>query len=404
MTTDLLTEPVQCDAKPISAPAACPPASAKAYAPPRMLPEIGGRRGPLSRINTWLRKNLVENVLLRRQAERLYLVFGGHIFFETLHAGVHYGLFSLLKRQPGLTRQQIAQELGMGEQPARIMILGLVASGMIKQRFKRLYNTWLSAELLCEDSATNIIPYVYLQHHVMYPGMKHFCEALRTGKNAGLEEFAGVEPTLYERLRHDPFVERIFHDAMSALSVQTNRILADYLDLAQTKYLIDIGGGDATNIMTLARQHHHLRASVFDFPSVCQIAKERISATGMNDRLSAIPGNAFEDAFPQGADCFLFAHFCTIWSEAKNRLLYKKAFDALPAGGRVVVFNMMQSNDESGPLSAAVGSPYFLTIATGEGMLYTWDEYAKWLNDAGFSDVKCQVLPRDHGFITGIKR
>jgi ubiquinone/menaquinone biosynthesis C-methylase UbiE len=361
-------------------------------------------KSAFGRVTQWLKRRVVEGVLLRRQAERLYLVFGGHIFFQTLHAGVSYGLFSLLKERPGLTRQQVAKELGIGEQPARIMILGLVAARLIRQRGRRLYNTVLSSELLCPDSPTNIIPYVYLQHHVMYPGMKHFCEALQAGRNVGLKEFLGDEPTLYQRLRHEPEVEQIFHDAMSALSVQTNAMLADHLDLSGVKHLVDVGGGDGTNIIALARRHPQLKASVFDFPSVCEIARERIAANDLAERLSAIEGNAFEDRFPQGADCFLFAHFCTIWSREKNKELFKRAYEALPSGGRVVIFNMMQHNDESGPLSAAVGSPYFLTIATGGGMLYTWNEYASWLSEAGFSDVTQQALPRDHGFVIGVKR
>lgn len=373
------------------------------YQSRRDLPEVTRTPGVFRRLKTWLTRHVIEGVLLRRQAEHLYLVFGGHIFFQSLHAAVHFGLFSLLKKRPGLTRQEIARELGIEEQPARIMILGLVSSGLIKQKSSRLYNTRLSAELLCEESPTNIIPYVYLQHYVMYPGMQHFCEAIRTGKNAGLKEFLGDEPTLYQRLQHDPHVEAVFHDAMSALSVQTNAILAENLELSGVNHLVDVGGGDGTNIITLARSNPHLHASVFDFASVCEIAEKRIAANGLGSRLSTIQGNAFENEFPRDADCFLFAHFCTIWSETKNRLLYKKAFDALPPGGRVVVFNMMQANDESGPLSAAVGSPYFLTIATGEGMLYTWEEYESWLRDAGFRDVTCKALPRDHGFIIGIK-
>ena len=380
------------------------PSTDASYISRKELPGVSSPHGLTAKLKRWFKQYLVERWFLRRQSERLYLVFGGHIFFQTLHAGVHYGLFALLKQRPGLTRREIADELGIKEQPARIMILGLVASRLIKQRGQRLYNTVLSAELLCEDSPTNIIPYVYLQHHVMYPGMQHFCEAVRTGKNAGLKEFLGDEPTLYQRLRHQPNIEKVFHNAMSALSVQTNATLADNLDLSGVRRLIDVGGGDGTNIMTLARRHPHLQASVFDFPSVCDIANDRIAVSEMADRLTTIPGNAFADEFPRGADCFLFAHFCTIWSEDKNRLLFKKAYDALPRGGRVVVFNMMQANDESGPLSAAVGSPYFLAIATGEDMLYTWNEYASWLRDAGFSDVSCTTLPRDHGFITGIKR
>ena len=68
-----------------------------------------------------------------------------------------------------------------------------------------------------------------------------------------------------------------------------------------------------------------------------------------------------------------------------------------------MIFNMMQNDEGTGPLSAAVGSPYFLTLATGEGMLYSWKEYEGLFREAGFLKVKRIVLPRDHGVITGIK-
>ena len=64
---------------------------------------------------------------------------------------------------------------------------------------------------------------------------------------------------------------------------------------------------------------------------------------------------------------------------------------------------MMQRNDEQGPLTAAIGSPYFLTLATGEGMLYTWNEYEAWMRDAGFAHVKKHALPKDHGVVIGTK-
>ena len=83
--------------------------------------------------------------------------------------------------------------------------------------------------------------------------------------------------------------------------------------------------------------------------------------------------------------------------------MLKKCYDSLPSGGKVLIFNMMQRDNETGPLSAAVGSPYFLTLATGEGMLYSWSEYQRWMREAGFVDVKKQVLLRDHGVISGTK-
>ena len=106
----------------------------------------------------------------------------------------------------------------------------------------------------------------------------------------------------------------------------------------------------------MARRWTHLRATVFDSPTVCEIARKNIATSGFADRLDAIPGDCFADPFPKGADCLMFAHFFTIWGEKKDRELLKKCYDALPPGGKVIIFNMMQHDDETGPLSAAVGS------------------------------------------------
>jgi hypothetical protein len=136
---------------------------------------------------------------------------------------------------------------------------------------------------------------------------------------------------------------------------------------------------------------------------VCEIAEKNIRAAGLSPRLRTQPGDCFADPFPASADCLLFAHFFTIWSEDADRQILQKSFASLPSGGKVIIFNMMQRNDETGPLSAAVGSPYFLTLATGRGMLYTWREYEEWARAAGFSPIERHVLPRDHGAIVGVK-
>jgi cyclopropane fatty-acyl-phospholipid synthase-like methyltransferase len=190
---------------------------------------------------------------------------------------------------------------------------------------------------------------------------------------------------------------------MEDISVQANASFAELVDLAKVRHLVDVGGGNGANIIQLARKYPSLRASVFDSPTVCEIARANIRAAGFADRLDAVPGNCFPDPFPKGADCLLFCHFFTIWTEEKDRFLFKKAYDALPSGGTVMIFNMMQSDNEDGPWAAAMGSPYFLTLATGEGMLYTWSEYESWMREVGFTNVQRQSLPREHGVIRGTK-
>ena len=344
-----------------------------------------------------------ERWLLRRPLNHMYHLIGGHIYFQTVSTAVQLDLFTLLARRGPLTRPQLALELKIAEQPTRILLLGLVTLGLLRRRGATYANTRLADQMLNRDRPRNIADIVLWQHFINYRAMAHFHAALLANRNVGLSEFSGSEPTLYQRLVHQPAVEKIFQDAMEAISRQANHLLAEALDFSQIQHLVDIGGGNGANIIQLARRYPHLKADVFDAPSVCAIASEKIKAANLADRLGAVPGDCFQDEFPAGVDCILFCHFMTIWSAARNQALLQKAFRALAPGGVVVVFNQMQNDTEDGPLSAALGSPYFLTLATGEGMLYTGNEYEQWMQAAGFARVLRRKLIRDHALIIGLK-
>jgi predicted O-methyltransferase YrrM len=344
-----------------------------------------------------------DEVVLRRQWQQFYLVFGGHIFFQTLRTAVKLDLFTLLEDEGPMTRSDIQQRLGIEEQPARILLLGCAAAGLLRKQGDRYSNTVLARQLLVKDSPGNVSAYIELQHQAMYKAMPWMYESVMENRNVGLQEFEGGEPTFYQRLAHYPELEKVFQEAMQELSAHANGLLARYVDFSGVAYVVDVGGGDGSNLIQLARQWPHLRGTVFDSPTVCEIARQHIAEAGLSDRIDTSPGDCFDDPFPQNADCFLFAHFFTIWSKESDCAILKKTFDALPSGGKVLIFNMMQDDDETGPLSAAVGSPYFLTLATGSGMLYTWQEYESWIRDAGFVNVVRQSLPRDHGVVIGTK-
>ena len=261
----------------------------------------------------------MEGVILHREVERLYLVFGGHIFFQTLRTAVQLDLFTLLAKEGPLTRKEIARRLNIEEQPARIVVLGLTVVGLLRKRGKRYSNSYLADLLFVKDSPRKITSYVELQHRAMYKGLYWMLDSVREYRNVGIKEFAGNEPTLYERLAHDPEVEKIFQEAMQELSVQANADMARFVDLTGVKHLVDVGGGDGTNIIAMARRWPNLRATVFDSPTVCEIARKNIAGerdcrpAGCRSR-----GMLSPIRFPRDADCLMFAHFFTIWGESKG--------------------------------------------------------------------------------------
>ncbi len=336
--------------------------------------------------------------------ERLTLIAGGHTAFQLLWAGVELGLFDHLSAHPGLDRRAVSEALGIGDQPARILLTGLTALGLITKAGDGYRNAELTEQMLVKGKPGYAAPILGWQAHIVYPGLKHFLAALKAGTNLGLAEFPGEGETLYQRLTQHPELEKVFQDAMSALSRQANAHLLEAYDFGRFSHLIDAGGGDGTNAIALARRFPKLKVTVFDSPSVCRIAEANIRRAGLSDRVFTHAGDFLRDPFPSGIDAVIYCHILTIWSRERNLALLRKTYESLPPGGAALIFNMMADDDETGPLSTALGSPYFLAIATGEGMLYPWKDYEDLLRQAGFATVERRDgLPLNHGLIVATK-
>lgn len=333
----------------------------------------------------------------------IVLIACGHTAFQLLWAGVQLGVFDTLSKTPNLTRDEIAKQIGLQSQPARILMTGLAALNLVKKENGRFYNTAIVENLLTRGSQNNMIDVLGWQAHIVYPSEVDFIESLKQFKNVGLRHFKGDADNIYHRLPYDSFIAKVFHDAMSSLSGSANANLAKLPIFKDIKHLVDAGGGDGTNAITLVKAHPHLRVTVFDGATACDKAKEKIAAAGLTEQIATYAGDFFIDTFPHDIDAVLFGHMMPIWSPERDTALLRRAYDALPSGGKVLVFNMMGDDDEIGPMSAALGSPYFLTTATGEGMMYSWHEHESFLAAAGFHQTERHVLPKDHGLLIGVK-
>ncbi|XSG84308.1 MAG: methyltransferase [Methylohalobius sp. ZOD2] len=336
--------------------------------------------------------------------ERLILIAGGHTAFQLLWAGIQLGVFDQLATKPGLNGEQLTENIKLEEYPGRILLTGLTALGLIKKTEEGYFNASLTNQMLVPGKPGYAAPILGWQAHIVYPGLMHFIESLQQSRNVGLEKFPGEGNTLYERLVSHPHLEKIFQDAMSALSQQANAHLIQAYDFNAFSHIVDAGGGDGTNAITLANSFSNLNVTVFDSPSVCEIARKKINAAGLSDRVSVWPGNFLTDPFPPNIDAVLYCHILTIWSMEHNLQLIRKTHAALPSGGAVLIFNMMGDDDETGPLSTALGSPYFLAIATGEGMLHSWKDYETVLHQAGFAHLqRFADFSLSHGLIVAKK-
>ncbi len=350
---------------------------------------------------------IIEKGILGKKLDKGMMVLFGPIYFQTLNAAVRLDLFTKLRKLGSLTKAEIAKQLDIEIKPASILVTVLVTIGFLKRSHKNgefyYKNTVLADIFLDKNQKTNIADIIGWYHHIVYRPMFWFTESLQQNTNLGLKEIPGTDGNLYQRLTHHPQLEKVFESAMEQLSLTANKMLTEFVDLSTVRHLVDVGGGNATNIIALAKKNPHLKTTVFDSPTVCKLAAENIAKHGMEEYCSTFEGNCFVDNFPRDADCFLFSHFLDIWSEEENALLTRKSYEALPLGGQIIILDNPLWENERGSFAAAASAPYFLGLASGHAHIYTVNDFKKWLRDAGFKKIRHQRLPQEHVAIIGIK-
>jgi cyclopropane fatty-acyl-phospholipid synthase-like methyltransferase len=224
--------------------------------------------------------------------------------------------------------------------------------------------------------------------------------------NVGIKTLPGRGNTISQRLAYDRKLESKFQKAMSSASMLKSYLLTlSLVDLGKIKHLLDLGGGDGTIALWLQKKYPKMKISIFELPSVCRMARKNIKKHGLSHKISVIPGNFFEDSFPEDVDAMLFCKTLPNFSPETNQKLIKKCYDSLPKGGMLIISDPCCNEEQTGPLTAALYASYYLTLSTGEGMIYTVGEYIKWLRDAGFSKVRNYANSFEgHCVIVGVKQ
>lgn len=318
-------------------------------------------------------------------APRLFL--RGFAGFQVLVAGHRLGLFELLARSPGWRLEDIRDELGLPDRSARALLLSCASLGLVKRDGAAGYrNSRAIDRMFVGPRRAWTIPHLEAFHHLMYQPFFHLTEALQQGRNLGVLALPGSGNTFYERFESDAETRRVFYAWMK--SIKRNGVPEPVVaSLRDRRHLLDVGGGDGDNAIELARQLPELRITIVDLADTCELAARNVAAAGLSNRITMHPANFVDEALPQGADAILFAHIFNIYSDETNRMLVEKSAAAVPAGGKLIVYNLVSNDDERGPWYAGFMSLYFQVLATGTGLVYPPKRYQDWFAGAGFASL-----------------
>ncbi len=178
--------------------------------------------------------------------------------------------------------------------------------------------------------------------------------------------------------------------AMDAVNSRVGVALADALDWSTASSFVDVGGARGNLAAVLVQVHPHLTGICFDLPPVRSLFDEHIATLGLTESVSFHGGNFRQDPLPS-ADVFIFGHVLHGTNDEDNRTLLGKAYRALPAGGRVAIYDRMINDDCRGPALSLLGNLNMLLTTPG-GSEYTPSECRALLEAAGFTDFTARSI------------
>lgn len=317
-------------------------------------------------------------------------IASGYGAAKALMSAVSLGLYTRLAGGP-MTLDEIMQTYGFLRRPAMDFLDLLVSVGLLKRlgdgAGARYCNTAATAAFLNRNQPDYIGGILELWDKRNYCFWANITDALQTGK-AQNETKAGEAP-FFETLYADRTQLEGFMDAMTGASVRNFEKLAQIFPFDFYQTLTDIGGADALLSRIVSTAHPHIQCTSFDLPAVTEIAAGKIATAGLTDRIDAVAGDFFTDPFPQ-ADVITMGMILHDWNLERKKFLIKKAYDALPVDGALIVIEHL-IDDARRHNSFGLFMSLTMLMEFGDAFDFTGSEFICWCREAGFK--RFEIVP-----------
>ncbi|WP_232376684.1 acetylserotonin O-methyltransferase [Amycolatopsis aidingensis] len=317
----------------------------------------------------------------------------GYWAAKTFLSAAELELFTVLAEQPA-TEPELRDRLGLHPRATQDFLDALVGLGVLDKDGDRYRNSAAAQTYLDKNSPRYIGGFCKLLnfHFQMWGGLT---DLLRTGES---QMRGGYD---FDKLYEAPERVRAFLEAMDGASSAVGPALAEAFDWSSYKSFVDVGGARGNAAAGIARAHPHLHGGCYDLAPVEPFFDEHMARLGLSEQVTFYPGDFFTDPLPE-TDVVIFGHVLHDWDDERRMTLLRKAFDALPAGGCVLVYDALVDHAASYPTSLLTSLN--MRLLTPGGSEYTAERAYSWLTAAGFTDLTTSPLVGPDKLICGHKR
>jgi (2Fe-2S) ferredoxin/predicted O-methyltransferase YrrM len=276
----------------------------------------------------------------------------------------------------GGSAAEIAARLKASPRAVEMLLNALTVMGMLEKRDGVFHNTAASARYFTSASPDNAR--MAMMHQVrLWRSWSHLTESVRTGRPAPPDPEPATEA---------------FIAAMHRIAAERAPQVVNAVGAAGAKRLLDVGGGSGAYSIAFARANRELRAEILDRPAVLEIARRHIAEAGLTGRIATRAGDLRTDQLGGPFDLVLVSAICHMLSPDENRDLLARCRAALAPGGRIAISDFILTPEKTAPRFGVLFALNMLVNTEG-GSSYSQPEYAAWLKETGFGEIRYVPLP-----------
>lgn len=319
---------------------------------------------------------------------------------KTLLSAVEIGVFTELARRPADV-VELRDRLGLHPRGARDFFDALVALGFLRREDGVYHNTPETDAHLdrAKPGYGTVAPLLEMANSRLFGIWNHLTDVLRTGLSQDESKDSGTDT--YDALYADPARLKQFLASMTGISHRANLRIARQVPWEDYATVADMGTAQGDLVAQVLLANPHLTGTGFDLPEAEPVFTEYAERHGLGERLRFTGGDFFTDPFPE-ADVLTFGHILHNWDLDRKKLLLRRAWEALPAGGAVIVYDTLIDDERSENAFALLMSLNMLAVTDG-GFGYTGAECQEWMREAGFARAWTEHLVGPDSIVVGVK-
>ena len=342
----------------------------------------------------WAAGNIFTRWITRRRAQQVFDVMAGFVYSQVLLACVRLRVLELVNEAPR-TLDELAQICQVPASGLQRLINSAVALRLLSLRGQGRYGLGpLGAPVAGHPGIRAMIEHHAVLYHDMQDPVALLRDQMSDGQmmaywpyveTQGAGRQAQQTPSSNPRAWEQEKVSRYSQLMSASQPFVVDEVLATY-SFAQHKCVLDVGGGQGTFVSRLAGHAPHLKLKLFDLPQVADLARGHFNTQSLAGRIEAFGGDFLKDALPVGADLVTLVRVAHDHPDAHVNTILRAIFNALPAGGTLLLTEPMAQAANDAPLGDAYF--HFYLLAMGSGRLRTAQELSDMILAAGFARVE----------------